>query len=176
MLLVSVAPILQHVNNVGQAETITVMVAAGLTSQYYLCTRYESKLGQRQIFLLLEWDVYSQIFVIPIVLGAPLAQAFAFKGIGKLMNEFASIYGKHERLHIGNGRKMYNKAWWRVLTLPIIQLPTSICVFVTYTFFMFMNILPPTQAYIGGFLIAISGYITIIPATTLGKCFAVNTG
>ena len=116
------------------------------------------------------------MFCIPIVLGAPLAQAFAFKGIGKLMNEFASIYGKQERLQIGNGRKLYNNTWWRVLTLTLIQLPISVCGFVMYTFFIFMNFLSPTHAYIGGFLIAISGYTTVIPATTLGKGFAVNTG
>ena len=127
-------------------------------------------LATNNLFLsFLEWDIYSKLFLPPIIMVSSLSQAFAFKGTGKLMNEFASIFGKYERLQIGDGRKFYNKVLWRVVTLNLIAIPSSVCGFVMYTFFIYDYFLSHSSSYTGGIAVAIMSYNQYIPASSSGK-------
>ena len=117
----------------------------------------------------LEWDFFGYIAYPTATIAAALAHTFSFKGMGAALTEFSGTYAKHPSLHTGLESTVYNKVWWRIITLNVVTLPACLCLGAFDAFYFLHEELSPSIYPFYGVIGFVQAYIFGLPSTSLGN-------
>ena len=123
------------------------------------------------VFIHSEWDFFGYVAYPTSTVFAAVAHTFSFKGMGAALTEFAGTYTKHPSLQTGQESAVYNRVWWRIITLNLIVFPVSLCLGSFDAFYFLHEELPSSFHPFYGVIGLIQGYIFSLPSTSLGKFF-----
>ena len=118
-----------------------------------------------------EWDFFCYVATPLVVLGAMLAHALAFKGVGARLTEFSGVFVAHPSLRTGSEteKATYGRVWWRVVILNISALPCVACLSAYYVLSFFNEELTPTLSAVIGVMGGFQAYFNLLPPTTSGR-------
>ena len=105
------------------------------------------------------------------MISGPLWHSIAFKGAGKLLTEFATVYNKYPSIQASKDRvsEIYKAVWRRVAVINILIIPITVCNAINSTYILFGEYLTPMATSLLVVLMAMQIHLTFIPPSSSGN-------
>ena len=99
----------------------------------------------------------------------PMAQSYAFKGIGDALSKFTSFFDHQRSIIPLKGEHFYSKVWWKVVIIYLITIPISLSGFVWCGFYLFADELTITLSIVWGLAALFGMHLFVLLPASAGE-------